>query len=146
MTTRAKHRFGALDALRGIAALAVLAYHFRWFYSPEYCFPGGYLAVDLFFLLSGFVIGHAYDEKIQGGMTSAIFIERRLIRFLPLLWLGIAIGTTALVYQLTHGSTDFTKRDIVLSAFHNLLLLPSNFGKSNLLFQQTGQSGRYLWS
>lgn len=57
-----KPHYEILDGLRGVAALLVIFYHvfecFDW--SPA---PHGYLAVDFFFVLSGFVIGYAYDDR-----------------------------------------------------------------------------------
>lgn len=128
------HRFGGLDALRGVAAIAVFGMHIRWFFSPQYGFPGAYLAVDLFFLLSGFVVAYAYDARLSAGMTPGTFLKRRMIRFLPLLWLGVTIGAGALAWKLTHSVVNYTKRDIVLAVLHNALLLPTNFGPASLLF------------
>lgn len=65
---QAKPHFEILDGLRGIAALAVVIFHFmEWVYSDyRKNFIGhGFLAVDFFFCLSGFVIGYAYDNRIQ---------------------------------------------------------------------------------
>lgn len=62
-----KKHFKILDGLRGVAALAVVIFHFmEWVYpNPSKNFIGhGFLAVDFFFCLSGFVIGYAYDDRI----------------------------------------------------------------------------------
>ena len=81
------HKFKTLDAMRGIAALVVAASHLNLI------LPGYYLAVDLFFILSGFVIAHSYEQRIiHGMMTAAEFIKLRLIRLYPLFLVGIAIG------------------------------------------------------
>ena len=63
---QSKQHFEILDGLRGIAALAVVTFHFmEWVYEPSKNFIGhGFLAVDFFFCLSGFVIGYAYDDRI----------------------------------------------------------------------------------
>jgi len=76
------NRFEMLDLLRGIAALAVLIYHSAHFLGGQ-LLPGGYLAVDLFFMLSGFVIAHNYDSKIAAGMTLREFMLVRGIRLFP---------------------------------------------------------------
>jgi peptidoglycan/LPS O-acetylase OafA/YrhL len=63
-----KQHFEILDGLRGIAALAVVVFHFmEWvFVDPSKNFIGhGFLAVDFFFCLSGFVIGYAYDDRMR---------------------------------------------------------------------------------
>ena len=54
-------RFEPLDGWRGVLALVVVFFHVPWM-SPVR-FPTGYLAVDVFFLLSGFVLTHAFDDK-----------------------------------------------------------------------------------
>lgn len=77
-----KPHYDLLDGLRGVAALMVIFYHvFEAFAtSPiDQQFNHGYLAVDFFFILSGFVIGYAYDERWKT-MTTKDFIKRRLIR------------------------------------------------------------------
>ena len=51
----------------------------------------GYLAVDFFYLLSGFVVGYAYDDR-WGKMSIKEFIKIRLIRLHPLVILGVTIG------------------------------------------------------
>lgn len=68
-----KPRYALLDGLRGVAALFVILYHFGEGFatSPVDQFMNhGYLAVDFFFILSGFVIGYAYDSRWQKGMTA----------------------------------------------------------------------------
>ena len=66
-----KSRFAALDGLRGIAALIVVAHHIEMQCSPQFTrwWAHGYLAVDFFFLLSGFVVARAYEDKLRGGTT-----------------------------------------------------------------------------
>jgi peptidoglycan/LPS O-acetylase OafA/YrhL len=86
-------RFEMLDLLRGIAALAVLIYHSDNFLGIQ-LLPNAYLAVDLFFMLSGFVIAHNYDPKIGSGMTLKEFMLHRGIRLFPCYWLALAIGVT----------------------------------------------------
>jgi peptidoglycan/LPS O-acetylase OafA/YrhL len=79
-------RFTALDSWRGIAALGVAASHSEVM-SSVYDTPlilQSYLFVDFFFVLSGFVIAHAYVGKIQSGLDLASFIIRRFGRLWPL--------------------------------------------------------------
>lgn len=82
--------FVALDGLRGIAALAVIGLHLGGLFGPL-SFPGGYLAVDLFFVLSGFVLAHAYDERLRTQMTARAFLLARAIRLYPLYLLGFCV-------------------------------------------------------
>lgn len=89
-----KPRFEILDGLRGVAAMIVVAFHLFETYSDgpsEQILNHGYLAVDFFFVLSGFVIGYAYDDR-WGRMTTWDFFKRRLIRLQPMVILGTLIG------------------------------------------------------
>lgn len=88
-----RQHFAILDGLRGIAALAVVVFHFmEWIFEPSKNFIGhGFLAVDFFFCLSGFVICYAYDSRIQK-MGAMEFFKSRLIRLHPLVVLGSVLG------------------------------------------------------
>lgn len=89
-----KPRFEILDGLRGVAAMIVVAFHLFETYSSgprDQILNHGYLAVDFFFVLSGFVIGYAYDNR-WGHMTTWDFFKRRLIRLQPMVILGSFIG------------------------------------------------------
>lgn len=86
-----KPRYEILDALRGVAAFIVVIYHhFETFGSGITSFHG-YLAVDFFFILSGFVIGYAYDDRWDR-MTTWQFCKRRLTRLHPMLVWGTILG------------------------------------------------------
>lgn len=89
-----KPRYEILDGLRGVAAMIVVAFHIFETYSagPDYqILNHGYLAVDFFFVLSGFVIGYAYDDRWDK-MSTWNFFKRRLIRLHPMLIMGTIIG------------------------------------------------------
>ena len=89
-----KPRFEILDGLRGVAAIIVVAFHLFETYSSsprDQILNHGYLAVDFFFVLSGFVIGYAYDDRWHR-MTTWDFFKRRLIRLQPMVVLGTLIG------------------------------------------------------
>ena len=89
-----KPRYEILDGLRGVAALLVVAFHlFETYYhgSPDQPVNHGYLAVDFFFVLSGFVIGYAYDDRWDR-MTVWSFFKRRLIRLHPMVIFGTLFG------------------------------------------------------
>jgi peptidoglycan/LPS O-acetylase OafA/YrhL len=90
----ATRHFRTLDALRGLSALAVVFYHLP----VGGLAPRGYLAVDLFFLMSGFVVAHAYEERLRSGWGVGRFLLARLKRLWPLYALGIGLGV--LCYQL----------------------------------------------
>lgn len=98
---KTKQHFEILDGLRGIAALAVVIFHFMEFVVPDYhnnFIAHAYLAVDFFFCLSGFVIAYAYDQKLQQiGVVS--FLKLRLIRLHPLVIIGSVLGVLAFVFD-----------------------------------------------
>jgi len=102
-----KPRYEILDGLRGVAAMLVVAYHlFETYYGgkPDQPINHGYLAVDFFFVLSGFVIGYAYDDRWRptpnpshegrgaNSFTLWTFFKRRLIRLHPMVIFGTLFG------------------------------------------------------
>ena len=100
-----KPHFELLDGLRGVAAILVLFYHiFEGFSFAELTngagdgvirtLNHGHIAVDFFFILSGFVISYAYDDR-WNSMNTRQFFKRRLIRLHPMLIMGAIIGTIA---------------------------------------------------
>ncbi|ESZ50955.1 acyltransferase family protein [Mesorhizobium sp. RSR565B] len=94
-----RHVYLNLDAIRGVAAISVMLYHFSPFLAAGKVLPSSYLAVDLFFLLSGFVIAHAYDRKIENGMGVGTFVAIRLIRLYPLYLAGTLLGFFYLIVK-----------------------------------------------
>ena len=89
-----KPRYEILDGLRGVASVLVVLFHLLETYSkgPAYqLINHGYLAVDFFFVLSGFVIGYAYDDRWDK-MTTWGFFKRRLVRLQPMVIMGTIIG------------------------------------------------------
>lgn len=85
-------RLTGLDALRGLAALAVMLYHFGKSYEIHGLFPRSYLAVDFFFMLSGYVLARIYEPRLTSGLAPATFLFARFLRLWPLVTLGALIG------------------------------------------------------
>jgi peptidoglycan/LPS O-acetylase OafA/YrhL len=79
---RIRRPFHTLDGLRGVAAICVAIFHYPQLAIWIAC-PSGYLAVDLFFLMSGFVICSAYDHKLSAGLSVKEFLKIRVIRLYP---------------------------------------------------------------
>ena len=100
-----KPHYELLDGLRGVAALLVVFYHI--FEGLSFAAGGtlittinhGYLAVDFFFILTGFVIGYAYDDRLGKTMSLGNFFKRRLIRLHPMIVMGAVIGAITFCIQ-----------------------------------------------
>lgn len=125
-----KKHFLILDALRGIAAIMVVLMHvFEVFCGGDYIqliINHGYLAVDFFFMLSGYVMAHAYDDRWDT-MTTGQFFKRRLIRLHPLIILGMVFGAAMFFFQESPFSPKIADTSVVqllLIFFIGLTLLP----------------------
>jgi peptidoglycan/LPS O-acetylase OafA/YrhL len=97
-----KSHYQVLDGLRGVAAILVVIFHILETFSggdhAKQLINHGYLAVDFFFVLSGFVIGYAYDDRWKD-MTVSDFFKRRLIRLHPMIIIGMLVGATLFYLQ-----------------------------------------------
>ena len=128
---QSKPHYDILDALRGVAAIAVVCYHLFEAIAfsagdPEQKMFHGFLAVDFFFILSGFVMGYAYDNR-WGSMSLGGFIRRRLIRLHPMVVMGVVIGLVAFVSQgsLRWDGTHVDLSTVLWCALLGLFLIPS---------------------
>ncbi|MEJ8762255.1 acyltransferase [Phocaeicola sp. HCN-40430] len=123
--TDTKPHYELLNGLRGVAALLVVFYHI--FEGLSFAAGGtlittinhGYLAVDFFFILSGFVIGYAYDDRWKRNMTLGNFFTRRLIRLHPMIIMGTIIGAITFCIQ---GSVQWDGSHVATSAVMLALL------------------------
>lgn len=125
-----KPHYELLDGLRGVAALLVVFYHIF----EGFSFAGGgtlitvinhgYLAVDFFFILSGFVIGYAYDDRWKKNLTLKGFFKRRLIRLHPMIVMGAVIGCITFFIQ---GGVKWDGTQVATSAVMLALLLAMFF-------------------
>jgi peptidoglycan/LPS O-acetylase OafA/YrhL len=127
-------RYEALDGLRGVAALGVLLYHLGgWTYRP-WLMAHGYLAVDFFFCLSGFVLAHAYGAREIGWLG---FMRARLIRVWPLIALSMVAGALVMI-----GHRD----NILICLLMGLLVLPRIWVKSEDSFSPLFPLNPPAWS
>ena len=97
----AKPHYQILDGLRGVAAVVVVTFHIFEALSSsplDQVINHGYLAVDFFFVLSGFVIGYAYDDR-WNKITVVEFFKRRLVRLHPMVIMGMIIGAVGFYFQ-----------------------------------------------
>lgn len=125
-----KSHYHVLDGLRGTAAFSVLAFHFLEFLSAtpqQNPMPHTHLAVDFFFALSGFVLGHAYDGR---GMAPGQFFTRRLVRLHPMVVAAMVVGLLGYLLDPFAGNAQrvgsaLSPAMLVLTFSMSLLLLPT---------------------
>jgi peptidoglycan/LPS O-acetylase OafA/YrhL len=114
----ASQRFATLDGLRGVAAVMVMLYHAA---------PAGYLAVDMFFALSGLVIAQAYEGRLHGGLTPREFAWLRLARIYPMYLVGALLGAVLVGFR--------PASLLMIPDFSGHWLYPSNTPMWSLLFE-----------
>lgn len=123
-----KPHYPILDGLRGTAAILVVIFHLFEAYYPvpaNHPMHHGYLAVDFFYLLSGFVVGYAYDDRWKR-MGIWNFIKIRLVRLHPLVILGVLIGAIAFWFDpYTNGSQHVSLLKVIAVMLIGFTLLPS---------------------
>ena len=141
---KTKSHYEILDGLRGVAAVMVVIFHTFEAYADENRFKQiinhGYLAVDFFFLLSGFVVAYAYDDRWKADrwgtagvatMTQWDFYKRRLIRLQPMVIMGNIIGASlfylqsAPIFPLVATTPVWKVLVVMLVGFTMIPLLPS---------------------
>ena len=130
--TDTKSHYDLLDRLRGVAAITVVWFHIFEAFATSHLdqrINHGYLAVDFFFVLSGFVIGYAYDDR-WGKMKTKDFIKRRVIRLHPMVVMGAIIGAVMFYWQgcPVWDVSKVTIGALFMATFINALLLPATPG------------------
>lgn len=117
-------RFYALDAIRGIAAIAVMFYHYTQHNGLDWL-HGAWVAVDIFFILSGFVLMYSYSKKVAQGMTFKEFIHSRIARLGPMYVVGLLLGIcAAILLMLTNPQNPITPDNLATASTLNLVLAP----------------------
>ncbi|HTB22796.1 MAG TPA: acyltransferase [bacterium] len=102
-----KRRFLTLDGLRGLGALLIMVFHFGSYgISPVPMFCKGYLAVDLFFILSGVVLAEAYSARLAAGLSLAEFLKIRWIRLYPFYALALVSSVAMLLLYFLAKSSN----------------------------------------
>jgi peptidoglycan/LPS O-acetylase OafA/YrhL len=123
-------RFEALDGLRGICALSVVIFHFDTVFHTGRLLNHAYLAVDVFFLLSGFVIAHVYEARMEAGIGAFQFLKARAARLLPVHFLGTAVVSLTAIALWSFGTLPlpgFTALTVAAAMVAGLLLIPQYF-------------------
>ena len=128
-----KPHYDILDGLRGVAAIMVVWFHLFEAYATSHLdqrINHGYLAVDFFFILSGFVIGYAYDDRWKKKMSVKDFLKRRLIRLHPMVVMGAVIGAVMFYFQgCSVWDVSAVSLSMLLTAtLLNALLIPATPG------------------
>lgn len=123
--------FHTLDALRGVAAVAVVLFHAAFVYgiAPP---AEGQIAVDLFFVMSGFIIAYRYEDDLRDSLGLAGFLKVRLIRLYPLFLLGAVLGTLPPLVAIASGHGDVLHRGLSASFPFALFMLPSRYAMPQL--------------
>lgn len=147
---KTKQHFEILDGLRGIAAISVVVFHFMEMAYLDYSenFIGhGFLAVDFFFCLSGFVIAYAYDDRI-GKMGVLEFFKSRIIRLHPLVILGSVLGLFSFMFDPFSAHTElYSTGKLILIFLSSALLIPWPVmeGRSFNLFSFNAPAWSLFW-
>ncbi|MBC2670657.1 acyltransferase family protein [Novosphingobium piscinae] len=116
-------RLGQLDGLRGFAAIVIMLYHADMVFRTHTPFVRGYLLVDLFFLLSGFVLAVSTEAKLNAGIGALEFTQARFVRLWPLVAVGAGVAATR---SLIRG---YDPQALVVMLALDLAMIPSLAGR-----------------
>lgn len=127
--TDTKPHYKILDGLRGVAAIMVVCFHLFEAFATSHVdqrINHGYLAVDFFFLLSGFVIGYAYDDRWKS-MSTLDFLKRRFVRLHPMVVIGAVIGALMFYFQGCEvwDVTKISVTQLLIATLLNVCLIPA---------------------
>ena len=135
-------RYAVLDLMRGLAALAVLLFHMNYMLGTQmgnnaHVVAHGYLAVDFFFILSGFVIAANYHASVRPALSWNDFLSARIARLWPLFLLSTLIGFVAVTMKATRDFGFLDAPDVFYALAFNSLMLPSfvqSYGVDRLFY------------
>lgn len=150
-TILVKPRYEILDGLRGVAAILVVIYHlFESHFGLGAAHPlnHGYLAVDFFFVLSGFVIGYAYDDRWDK-MSIGTFFKRRFVRLHPMVVCGSFIGLITLHFQqceVTPNIANATWWALLLCFLWSITMIPVHKSLDVRGWSETNPLNSPTWS
>ncbi|HKU55180.1 MAG TPA: acyltransferase [Rhizomicrobium sp.] len=138
-----KTRFTGLDGLRGVCALAILLEHCERLFRPGVIFCHGWLAVDMFFILSGFVIASCYDRRLADGLTARQFAGLRIRRLTPVYWAGLVLCAAASLAQSYFEGSPSPWR--VLSSAAMAAFLVPHLGDGNFAYPANPVAWTLAW-
>jgi peptidoglycan/LPS O-acetylase OafA/YrhL len=126
-----RKRYESLDGMRGICAIIVAIFHFDTALHNGHLINHGWLSVDVFFVLSGFVISSAYEEKLRAGLPFVQFLFARARRLIPTQWLGNIVAAISVLILYLHGDMAhvraFTPTAFLIATIFGLFLIPISF-------------------
>jgi peptidoglycan/LPS O-acetylase OafA/YrhL len=139
----ANTRFYSLDGLRAVCALSVALCHCELLFGNGVIFCHGYLAVDMFFMLSGFVISGCYDARFAAGLGARDFLVARVRRLAPVYWggLGLCIVAAMLCLPYERGNSPFA---LAVSGLMAAFLIPV-FGPATFAYPANSVAWTLLW-
>ena len=142
-----KPHYNILDGLRGVAALSVVCFHLFEAYATSHLdqkINHGYLAVDFFFILSGFVVGYAYDDRWKT-MRIADFLKRRFIRLHPMVIIGALIGVVMFYFQgcSVWDVSQVPVVALIIATLMNVLLIPATPGMERTFVESLCRKNAY---
>ena len=97
-------RLYVLDGIRGVAAISVMAFHLKGLIVTTVALPSAYLAVDLFFILSGYILSKLYDLNLMAGKGTIWFLKRRILRLYPVYILASTVSLSGFLLSMISGS------------------------------------------
>jgi len=118
------HRYLFLDGLRGLGALAIIVEHVPSGFFANLV-PGRHLGLPFFFVLSGFVMAHAYGQRLLNGMSLLELFKVRFARLYPIYFAGFAIGLLVTLFDVAQGWNTGSLTNISVTALFGMLMLPS---------------------
>lgn len=137
-------RYVFLDGMRGVAALVVLAVHASSIFGLPPLFSSGEIAVDLFFCLSGFVLAHAYDSKVESRGFGGL-MGRRVIRLYPMIAFAVALSAALALLEGKAGVAILSAAAMFLFPVSlvtgGVLAFPLNLPMWSLFFEMVGSAG-----
>ena len=147
-----RQHFRSLDTLRGIAALAICLYHAHSIFGLDVLIPHAYLEVDLFFILSGFILVQRYAPEIASNskkISLSDFAIIRLARLYPLYLLASIIGALYFAAWLfVNGQLFANFKNYILAIINSIIAIPylaKPFDEVGAIFPFATQAWSIFW-
>ncbi|HWY60620.1 MAG TPA: acyltransferase [Rhizomicrobium sp.] len=136
-------RFKSLDGLRGVCAITVVLHHCELLFAPGVIFCHGQLAVDVFFILSGFVIAANYEDRFVKGLKPGRFMAARVRRLGPVYWAGLVLTLAAFLIAVGYQPSPDFGRALALGGMA-VFLIPY-IGPGSLAYPANSVAWSLVW-